>query len=284
MTLFVVDENKCKKDGICAAECPTKIILFKGKNAVPRPAQGAEATCINCGHCVAVCPHGALSLEKMPVESCPPVKKEWLLGPEQAEHFLRSRRSIRNYKDNPVDKKTISRLIEIAGYAPTGHNFQPVNWLVIYDGDELKRLIGIVIDWMRDSIEKQHGLAKMMHFKEIVTAWDFGINVVSRGAPHLIITHASQMDPSAQSACRNALAYLELAAGPLGLGSCCCGFFDAAAMFWKPLREALDLPKGHVPQGAVMVGYPKYKYHRLPARNEPRITWRGQCNGLTGNL
>jgi len=275
MSLFVVDENKCKRDGICAAECPTKIIALKDDDPVPRPARGAEDICINCGHCVAVCPRGALSLEKMPVESCPPVKEEWRLGPEQAEHFLRSRRSIRSYRKKPVDKETLTRLIEIASHAPTGHNFQPVNWLVIHDSGELERLIGIVIDWMRDTIEKQPALAKMMHLNELVAAWDLGVNVISRGAPHLIVTHAAKADPSAQSACSNAIAYLELAAGPLGLGSCCCGFFDAAVMFWKPLREALGLPKGHVNHGSVMVGYPKYKYHRLPLRKEPRITWRG---------
>jgi hypothetical protein len=25
--------------------------------------------------------------------------------------------------------------------------------------------------------------------------------------------------------------------------------------------------------GAMMVGYPKFKYPRMPARNEPRISW-----------
>jgi nitroreductase/NAD-dependent dihydropyrimidine dehydrogenase PreA subunit len=275
MALFVVDEDKCKRDGICVAECPIKIIALKDDDNVPRPARGAEEMCINCGHCVAVCPHGALSLEKMPVDSCPPVKEEWLTGPGQAEHFLRSRRSIRSYKKKPVDKETLVRLIEIARYAPTGHNFQPVNWVVIYGREELDRLIGIVIDWMRDSIEKQPELAKMMHLNELVAAWDLGVNVISRGAPHLIFTHAPQMDPSAQSACRNALSYLELAALPLGLGSCCCGYFDAAATFWRPLREALELPKKHICFGSVMVGYPQYKYHRLPLRKEPRITWRG---------
>lgn len=29
MTLFVVDEDKCKRDGICVAECPTKIIALR---------------------------------------------------------------------------------------------------------------------------------------------------------------------------------------------------------------------------------------------------------------
>lgn len=274
MALFVVDVDKCKRDGICVAECPTKIIKLKDDDPVPRPARVAQALCINCGHCVAVCPNGALSLEKMPVESCPPVKEEWRLGPEQAEQFLRSRRSIRSYKKKPVDKETLTRLIEFARYAPTGHNSQPVSWLVIHDTGELGRLIGIVVDWMRDSIENQPEMAMMMGMNEMVKAWEMGVNVISRGAPHMIIAHAAKADPSARSACINSIAYLELAAPTLGLGSCCCGYFDAATMFWKPLQEALELPSGHINFGSVMAGYPKYKYHRLVERKEPPITWR----------
>lgn len=266
-------KKKCKKDGICAAECPVKVIAQDGDN-VPKPTEIGEKLCINCGHCVAVCPHGAFSLTKMSVESCPPVNKELILGPEQAEQFLRSRRSIRTYKDKPVDRETLTKLIEIARYAPTGHNFQPVNWTVIYDGKELDRLIRIVIDWMRDSIKNQPALAEMMHFSGIVAAWDLGVNIVSRDAPHLIVTHAHKINPSGQSSCTNAIAYLELMAGSLGLGTCCCGFFDAALAFYKPMREALALPKDHVGLGSVLVGYPKYKYHRMPERYEPPINWR----------
>jgi len=34
----------------------------------------------------------------MKPEKCQPVNADWLFGPEQVEHFLRYRRSIRNYK------------------------------------------------------------------------------------------------------------------------------------------------------------------------------------------
>ena len=47
-----------------------------------------------------------------------------------------------------------------------------------------------------------------------------------------------------------------------------------AALHWQPLREALALPGGDVFSGAMMVGEPRYRYYRLPARREPSITWR----------
>jgi nitroreductase len=69
-----------------------------------------------------------------------------------------------------------------------------------------------------------------------------------------------------------ALSYMDLAAPSLGLGCCWAGFFMIAAGSWPPLAEAFQLPEGHKSFGAMMVGYPKFRYQRLPERNEAKIT------------
>lgn len=161
MTLFTVDAEKCNHDGLCAAVCPLKIIAFTAVdnagsegNRLPTPIDGAESLCINCGHCVAICPTAALSHRAMTPGDCLPVNPDWLLTPEQVEHFLRYRRSIRTYKDQPVARETIEKLIHIARYAPSGHNLQPVSWQVIYGKEEVHRLSGLAIDWMRYMIKE----------------------------------------------------------------------------------------------------------------------------------
>jgi len=273
MPLFTIDPNKCNRDGICAAECPIKIIEFKDKKSVPVPVSGADALCINCGHCVAVCPTAALSHTHMTPDQCPPVKKEWLLGADQAEHFLRSRRSVRTYKKDAVDRDMLAKLINIASHAPSGHNTQPVRWHVIHDFQELRRQIGMVVDWMRYMIKEQPKAAAKMHLDLVVGAWEFGVDVVCRDAPHVIVAHGLKTEMTAQTACVISMTYLELAAAALGLGTCWAGFFAAAAMAWPPLQKALKLPEGHACFAAAMVGYPKFKYHRLPLRNKPQVTW-----------
>jgi nitroreductase/NAD-dependent dihydropyrimidine dehydrogenase PreA subunit len=274
MSLFVIDKDKCRRDGCCTEECPVGLIEIKGEGAFPSSVEGANELCIDCGHCVTVCPAGALSHRSMKPEDCPPVQKQLLLTPEHAEHFLRSRRSIRTYKDRPVDRAVLARLIEIARFAPSGHNLQPVHWLAIQDTKEVKRLAGLVIDWMRLMIAEHPEVAGPMHFDRVVKAWELGHDKVFRGAPHIIVAHGLRSLPSAQSACIIALTYLELAATAHGLGACWAGYFNAAATFYPPMMEALALPKDHQSFGTLMVGYPKYRYQRLPLRKEPKISWR----------
>ena len=45
MGLLKIDESKCKKDGICAGECPTAIIKLKDKESLPEMVAGGEAFC-----------------------------------------------------------------------------------------------------------------------------------------------------------------------------------------------------------------------------------------------
>jgi nitroreductase len=64
------------------------------------------------------------------------------------------------------------------------------------------------------------------------------------------------------------LAYVELYAPALALGSCWVGLFTAAAYAgYKPLLDLLNLPDGKQLCGAVVVGVPAYRFQRLPDRN-----------------
>lgn len=274
MPLFTVDQEKCRRDGICVAECPGLIIEIKSKDAFPTPVAGAEGRCIQCGHCVAVCPQGALSLASMPVGTCQPVREELLPGPDQVEHFLRTRRSIRSYRDQAVERKLMEKLIDIAGCAPTASNRQSVKWLVIEDKDEVKRLSGMVIDFMRQMVASHPDLAVSSRYDVVVKDWEKGKDRICRNAPHVVLTYGSTALPSAQNDCTIALTYLELAAYALGLGACWGGYFRAAAATFPPLIQALGLPDGYQVYGAMLIGYPRYQYKRIPLRNKQSIQWK----------
>ena len=274
MTLLIVDESKCKQDGLCVRDCPTAIIRLKDKKSYPQMVAGGEKFCLTCGHCVAVCPHGAMSHKMVPFEDCPPIQKELVINEAQVVQFLRSRRSIRFFKDQPVEKQKIQRLIEIARYAPTASNTQLVEWMVFNDKDTTREFAKLAADWARALLEKDPQAAKMPYLPGIVAAWDAGYDAVLRGAPTLIVASAPKKDPDGTVNITLALSYLELAAPSAGLGACWAGLLKGALLAWPPLQEAIGLPEGHRHHYPMMLGYPKAKYFRMPERKPPKIIWK----------
>ncbi len=273
MGLLIVDENKCKKDGICAVECPMAIIKLEEGNGFPRLIPGGKEMCLVCGHCVAVCPHGALSHTQIPIEECPAIDKQLEIDERQVVQFLRSRRSIRFFKEEPPDKEKIRRLIEIARYAPTAGNGQLVEWMVMSNRAKIKEIAGMTVDWMRKVLEKAPETAPF-YIPIIVGAWNMGFDAILRDAPALVLASAPQEATNGMVDVTLALSYFELAAPKLGLGTCWAGLLQGALVSSSATREALGLPKGHPHHYPMMVGYPKAKYFRLPERKAPKITWK----------
>jgi nitroreductase/NAD-dependent dihydropyrimidine dehydrogenase PreA subunit len=271
---ITIDQEKCNRDGICVAECPTRVIQINSPEDYPSPTPDFEGSCIACGHCVSVCPKGAFSLDWLSPEDCASVSRELALTAEQAEQFLRSRRSIRNFLDKPVEREELEKLLKIGSLAPSAKNMQPWHWLVVEDPGEVRRLAGLVIDWMRSFIEQDPELAGQLALPRVVACWDGGDERICRGAPHVIVVHGDKEWRYGPEDCALALSHVDLFATSLGLGACWGGYFYTAANAYPPLFAALGLPAEHTVWGAMMVGYPKFKYPRLPVRNPPRVTWR----------
>lgn len=274
MDLLRVDRERCKKDGVCAAVCPTTVVRLQGPEGYPRLVPGGDRLCIACGHCVAVCPHGALDHARVPREACPPVRPELRITQEQAVQFLRSRRSIRLYDDRPLDRATVQRLIEIARYAPTGSNSQLVEWVAFSDRSAIRELAAKTVEWIRSLLKRQPPVPGLPPYLPLISAaWDAGIDAVLRNAPALVIAAAPADATNGMVDLSLALCYLELAAPVFGLGTCWAGILRRGLVDSSELREAAGIPKGYPHFYPMMLGYPKHAYHRLPERKPPKITW-----------
>jgi nitroreductase len=67
---------------------------------------------------------------------------------------------------------------------------------------------------------------------------------------------------------------MELFATSLGLGSCWAGLFEMCAFAeYVPLLDLINIPQDTIITGAVMVGYPKYKFQRLVNRNPLEVNF-----------
>lgn len=271
MNLLTIDLEKCNHDNICVSECPSKLITLK--NNVPQSIEGAEMRCVKCGHCVVVCPTGALSVSGIETEERLPIKNELKVSIDQVEQLIKTRRSIRNYQNKKVEREKLKKIIEIARYAPTGGNSQLVQWRAIDSRDELDKLVDGTIEFMKYLIKENHPMASSYNLQSLVNAWEHKIDGILRGAPALIVSHAPQSYGLGMVDGSVALGYLDIAASAYGLGCCWAGFFMMAASHSPIIKDVLKLPEGNVCLGALMVGYPKFKYHRVPPRKEAVIYW-----------
>ena len=84
-----------------------------------------------------------------------PLARFPVLEADTAEQFLRSRRSIRTYKDQKVPQLTLLRLLDIAHFAPTGGNTQGVSYRVISDGTVLGEITAAVIGWLEEQVRQE---------------------------------------------------------------------------------------------------------------------------------
>ena len=274
MAFLTIDENRCKQDGICAAECPRGIITREDDRSFPKIAEADEACCMTCGHCVAVCPHSALSVKGVDIEDCPEIEKALDLSWDQAKQFLRSRRSIRLFKEKAIDRESMEQLIETARYAPTASNAQNLHWTVIEGRDKLEALSRETINWMKQVIEALPGSPAADYFRPVVARWNTGYDGILRTAQSLIVASAPKENTNGLVDLSIALTYLELAALSLGLGTCWAGLLRAAMLATPELVESMGLPEGHTWFYPMMIGYPKFKYLRLPERKVPVIHWK----------
>ena len=153
--IFRVSDSKCTRCGICVEACPTRVVEMKDDGSVPTPTSDADERCINCGHCLSVCPHEALSLATMPLDRCLPIREDWFPEPEHFEHFVEARRSIRGFTEKNIDKDALSKLIDIARFAPTGSNSQQVEWIVVHDKKNVAEIAKMTVDYFRDQVKKE---------------------------------------------------------------------------------------------------------------------------------
>jgi nitroreductase/NAD-dependent dihydropyrimidine dehydrogenase PreA subunit len=273
MDIIQVDQKTCTQCGICAAECPGLVIDFQPES-YPRPMARTEMGCIRCGHCVVVCPTGSLTHREIPVEKCAPINELLKVTPDQCEGWLKSRRSVRVFKKQSVPREMITRLIEDARYAPTGHNNQELEWLVLDSRSELDRIEKLGTDWIIWILKNQPRMAAMFNMEEMIKRQEKNHNVFMRGAPVLVVTHAAKNNSMALIDSATALGYMDLVANSLGLGVCWAGFVYVMANSFAPVTAVLSLPEGHSAYGCMMLGYNKFQYYRIPARKAPGITWR----------
>ncbi len=274
MDAFSVDSARCRKDGICAAVCPMRLIRG-GVGEYPDMDDGAEQRCFSCGQCMAFCPAQACAAPGLSVEECRMLRRDFLPQPDQVEELVFSRRSIRNYREEPLPRALLQRLLDTVRYAPSARNLQNLRWIVFTSREQVVELVRLTLAWLGDLPRTDPVLARALRPEDFHQAWDKGIDLITRGAPQLVLAVAAKNDWGSSDAAI-ALTYLEILAHAHRAGCCWGGYLCRA--FEHPaggeLRVFLGLADREKVYGAQMIGYPRYAAFSRPSRIPPRINWR----------
>ena len=289
MPQITINPDLCKRDGICVLSCPAQGFVQMEKGSLPEVAY--EEHCIACGHCVCLCPHGAISHADFPPGSVHSLRQEMIPSSEQLLEILRSRRSARVFKDQPVERELIEKVIEGARLAPSAHNTQSTEFIVVQDPAVLKQIsqltadyLGKIIKLLRNPLsraflrlvegEKVKGAIYALDgFERLIRAHRQGRDRILRHTPALILFHADQSTIFAEANANLALQNATLIAQALGLGSFWTGYVVSTCNRDRRIPRLLSLPEGHKVYGGLALGYPQFPFRNWMERRPSQVKW-----------
>jgi ferredoxin len=283
--LHVVDRESCLGDGICVDVCPENTLEIVDEKACS--VEDRAEFCIECGQCVAVCPTESLTMPKLPTEDFRRLAEQ-PFGYDEFFDFLRRRRSVRVFKDKPVEREVIQKILDAAATAPMGLPPHTTEVIVIDQREELDFLLTELVKDYEAMVKRFSNPVGRAMVRLMAGAENFGVlknHVVDVAtfanelyhrdevdrymylAPVLMLFHGNRWTMSYEENAHLVCHHSMLAALSLGLGSTIIGLIPPIVDRSKLLRERYGIPKDNRVCTSLVLGYPKFKYRRSIRRD-----------------
>jgi nitroreductase len=163
---------------------------------------------------------------------------------------FRDRRSIRKYKDTPVEREKIEQVLDAARLAPSWKNMQCWRFLVLTDPERKEALLSAFAD---DNPGKK---AFMQAPVAIAICADPAESDLSHDIEYFVADAAIAFE------------HICLAAHAVGLGTCWMGLFDEADM-----KAKLNIPGNMRIVGVTPLGYPDQEPKPRPRKELSEIAF-----------
>ncbi|MDR1483409.1 MAG: nitroreductase family protein [Planctomycetaceae bacterium] len=268
---FNVVSEKCIGCDACVNDCPHSII---SRVEDQPPIIVSEKDCLECQHCFAVCPTGAISIFGLKPEDSFVLTTETLPTFQQMKTLIRGRRSVRQFREENVPCELIEEILADTAHAPTGCNDCDLTFTVVDKRNVLNQLLEQLVKMLEDKNATSVTATVPEFLLSAVVAYrQNGTDEFFRGAPHLLVISAGKKAHTPQEDIALTLANFELLAQSAGLGTTWCGMLKFAIDIVPEFRVNLGLERD-CKFYAMMFGYPAVRYARTVQRNNAAIVRR----------
>ncbi len=283
-----VESALCVGCGQCLKVCPNSCFMLEHGIS-----QVAHMQCMACGHCLAACPAGAITVEGIDLDLGLQtfVERSGVMAPGTGDlaglvQVMRSRRSVRNYKEQSVALDILQDLVKIGTTAPSGTNCQLWTFAILDRRADVVALGNGVAHFFQKLNRKARnpvwrGLARVFagdrlgryyrqHYKTVqrgLAAWfDRGEDHLFHGAPAVILVGGSTKASCPAEDALLATGQILLAAQQMGLGTCLIGFVVEALKHDHVLRRGVGLSEDEEIYAVIALGYADEEYQQPAPR------------------
>lgn len=284
-----IDGSTCTKCELCLTICPSRIII-KTETGEIKFQPDRIPICIHCGHCMAMCESKSIFIDGISYTENFRDLPLLSMDHETLMNFLLTRRSVRMFKNKPVPREVIEKILEAISTAPFGVSPDNVEITAVIDKHliekaapemskvfvQLEKAMKIpFLGWfIRKSMPKEAGNTVMNfiipHLAKDLYKLKDGLDDIARSAPALILFHAPKGAEEHTVDAHIYLTYALLAAHSLGLGATVIGLIGPTINQSKKLRQLFGIPPGNEVVESMILGYPKLHFKRAiirPRRN-----------------
>lgn len=254
-----IDPELCIGCSACASVC----IRGNIRMDMGRPVEtGGGMGCFDCGHCLAVCPKGAITLLSHP--DFVPDEYDPKEVPADLQTLLSRRRSVRWFTQEKVTGEEFSRLLSAASNIPTVQNSQDVSFAIV--DKQFRPFMRHIADIMAPRADELPRIRQLIDYLD--DPFPMGPNPLTWEGTQIVLAFSREPEDAVI-----AMARVELMAYAMGLG----GFYS----HWIQMAEAQDhdrqmeffpdIPSDRGLRAVFVVGRPRVRFRRTVPRDGPSV-------------